>query len=253
MKYLCTLIGFFLTAQSVQAYDIATVLGDPSRTLPFTQKIIKQRFAMIYPRPDDDPSTWVYSILERKGINSSVSFGVVAEGVAEPNALMVGLEYAAKYAPVVLSTFGPMDDQKCESMSIQPNTAYVIGAGDDAAKLEPSQMPHCMSRNILRVAALNQETEELMPFANWGAPVRLAAPSYQIEAIGVDGKSIKLSSTIAGASLTAARLAVFAREHPDVLGAQLIEAFLQVATVRLNSLESKIEDGRVLLDFKTER
>lgn len=184
-------------------------------------------------------------------MRSAVSVEVTNDdGSVDSGMLEEALLIAAHNAPVVFTNLGPIENDICDLLSQHGETAFVIIAGNDASYLDPATQLKCLSENILRVTALNQETGELTKFSNYGDPlVRIAAPSLNILSRGLDGKEGRLSPpSTAGASLLAARLAIYARENLSLKGAVLIDHFLKENTVSLPKLHGKVEGGRALVD-----
>jgi hypothetical protein len=246
IKKIFVLVATTVVALSVQAenFDIATVMGKPSEIV--SNAIIAEHVLWQRDRQIDESSTFSYSILKRLGIEKAFSIEAMKNGAMGYSDFWRGLIVGASKARVVFTIIGPVLERLCAVLADYPDTAYVIVAGNDAMRLEPEANPSCLARNILRVAALDQNTNDLMSFANWGELVRIAAPASHIAVENIDGSPSFRTGTTMAASLVAGRLASFAKAHPDLKGAVLIDQFLAENSVVLPALLGKVEAGRAL-------
>lgn len=241
---LITVIG---SDVSSYASELATILGTPNGAVDSIDSIIQKRIELVSRVSPDDASTWVYSILKRLGIKTSTVVTVVNEGGFSTEDLVgKGIENAVSEAPVIFSMLGPSDNDLCRVYSKFPHTAFVVVAGNGGVQLDPSLYEDCRNDNILFVNAWNQYTGKLLDFTNYGPLIRIAAPSADISVIGVDGISRKVTNTVVGASQVAARIALFANDHPSLQGAELIEQFLSKHTVYVPALEGMVKGARAL-------
>lgn len=237
--FACYLLGYWCFGS-----EIATVMGKPSDNI--AKGMIEREFDLVDETNVHDNSTWVYSLLKKEGVLSTTAVYVLSGDLATTDDFVQGLKLASAHAPVVTTNLGSIDWKSCPTMAAHPNTAFVVIAGNEARELEPKSDLYlgCSAKNILFVTALDQKNDTLMPASNYGPLVRLAAPGNSIEVEDDTGKQLVSGSTPA-VSLVAARLAIFARENPTLMGKDLIDEFLLKNSRNVAELDGLIEAGRV--------
>lgn len=231
----------------IGATEIATVMGRPSSIV--ARDLITNEFDLADNKDVDYGTTWTYSIFNREKISSSTLVVVLEKNGSTSQAQWIeGLNLAAEHSSVVLSHIGPLNEVACTAMANNTKTAFVVVAGNDAREVNEQDLPECAAKNIIVVAALNQQTKNLMSYANWGTLVRLASPALEISVEDVLGNETKVSNTTVAASLAAARLAQFAKNNTTLTGAKLIDSFLEQETLTLPNLKDRVKDGRVIVE-----
>jgi hypothetical protein len=198
-------------------------------------------------------STEVYSILADQGVNQTVSIETMSADFTTTLSDSIEAIRVIDYskAAVVLWIFRGEtgnNERFCREMSERPHLAFVFPAGSDGEghAIDPEQEPHCLAKNILFVAALDQDRDRLASFSNYGTAVRLAAPGINIPVVGQGGIRSTRSGVTPALAFAAAQLSVYEQAHPDLRGETLIESFLKHATLTLPDLKGKIEGSRAI-------
>lgn len=237
-KFLSVLVILF-SYLSVAA-EVSVVMGRPYAP---ASKTIINHVDLAKNDQFDESSTWVYMLLELLGVKKTAGVYVMIDNFSTTELLIQGLQAAAHKAPIVLTTLGPIDHFVCSMMANSPNTVFVVSAGNDSLELKKEDLPSCAAGNILMVTSLHQEKIRLMPHANRGNLVRLAAPAYflPVDVLG----HMRVSGGAMAASLTAARLVEFSQKNTNLSGALLVDKFLSEQAVSLPEL-SLIDGGRAL-------
>ena len=172
-KFLSVLVIMF-SYLSVGA-ELSVVMGRPYTP---ASKTIINHVDLSKNAQFDESSTWIYMRLELSGVKTTAGIYVMDDNFSTTELLLQGLQAAAHNAPIVLTTLGPIDGIVCPMMANSPKTVFVVSAGNDSLELKKEDLPSCTAGNILMVTDLDQENAELMPYANHGNLVRLAAPAY---------------------------------------------------------------------------
>jgi hypothetical protein len=249
-----TLLAVFASF-SATATEIAVLLGRPDESLDFVKLIHKESVSVDASLTDVevDYTTQAYSIFHRLGVESVSSVEVLsATGSASSQNFVRGIQAAAVRAPVAFAPFGPNFGPRmlafCEALGRNPDTVFVLPAGNDGRSIdaEAAQSPECFPANVLRVASLNETGDGLAYFSSFGEKIDLAAGGSKIPVVGEGGKPVDRSGSSISGSIVGARLAVFARLNPSLKGASLARAFLASETQELPALRGKIGGARAL-------
>jgi len=242
----------FLSAQA-GAFELATILGRPDHALEFVERLVQDEISLLdQEAPETDLSTGLYSILDKEGVGSTILIEALpVNGSVSFTLATQAIRAAALKASVVLSPFRSDiggNDPLCLEMAKHPDVAFLFPAGSDGfgPSINMEHEPHCLSSNILFVATIDQENQNLAPFSNWGTPARLAAPGVNIPMVSTGGTLVTRSGGSAALAFAAAQISIYARNHPDKKGANLIEAFLEEATFTLEGLNGKVEGDRAI-------
>jgi hypothetical protein len=227
--------------------EIATVMGSPDSTLGFVQNMVKKRIALQDVSNESEVTTAVYSVLSRVGVTNATAVQLLPNnGTTTQANFENALRIASKESTVVYTIVGPMSNELCQEMSRLSNNVFVTVSGNERRALEPQAMPACLSSNIICVAGLNQADSDLRDSANYGALIRIAAPSFNIPVVLAGGAHSTMSNTSVASALVAGRLATFARTHQEFFGATLANAFISENSEPMANLAEKVRDGRVL-------
>ena len=242
------LVAALAAASQSQAFELATIMGQPDESLEFVKNLVQLKIDVISESPEMDWTTAQYSILAREGVLSTISIGVTGEsGSSSYGDLLRGYQEAEKYSGIALVYVGPItDDVTCRAMSeASDRMVFVVPAGSESSGI-PNLPESCLSPNIIRVTALNRRLDDLATFSNFGATsIQVAAPGENINVTLAGGKQQIRQGTTLSASLVAARLVAFSRLHHET-GIALAQSFLNGATYELPALKGKVQSSRAI-------
>lgn len=237
------LVLFTIISDSLWSHEIAVIGGEPDGSLEFVKRIVKTRSDLIKGEHEAFSTTITYSVLNDYGIeNTTLVMILDKEGTTSRAIFRDAIDCASFTAPVVNTNIGPIEDIICMKFSEYKDVAFVVPSGSGGGPIGSS----CLAGNVLIVAALDQNQQDLFSFSNWGPGVRIASPSAGIFVILPGGKSAILNSSTAGLSIISAQLALLAKNRPSLRGAALINYFLENNTVVLPALSGKIDNGLAL-------
>ena len=148
MKYNLVFLLSFSVMHIAMAGEVALLLPNDPNEADYTANIV--------------------SIFARKGVLDTELLKIEFNGANDREILARSLRYAAIKAPIVFLPFGPSTDATCSIMANESGVVFVVVPGNDARQLNPSEAPSCMAKNILFVGALDQKTDVLTNFSNWG-------------------------------------------------------------------------------------
>jgi hypothetical protein len=240
---------FLVWSFPLSASEIAMIAGAPDPRLDFVERTVEDIFVVGEGSTpsDQDYSTRTVSILAARQVTSITAFDVLRNGMTSLRTVADALTGATASSKIVLLTVGGQNESLCALMAALPDTAFVWVAGHSATRIDPNVEPSCAAENILRVAPLNAEQDDLIPSSNFGATIRLAARSLSVPSVGLGGVVRDASPGSAASAIAAVALVETANRYPDLRGSELIAKLLDSA-LQLPSLEGKVEGARALIE-----
>ena len=232
--------------------EVAIILGGFNEKMDFARKVVKsvstieKNFGLI------DYTTGAIYYSYKNGA-SSIHIVKVAQDngqISGVTAVIAAIDSAAHHSKVVVFPFGGSQmEQICNHMSLYSETVFLLVSGVLAGHPSPSES-NCNSSNILIVAGLNSQLEDVSPRENTGSYVRLAAPSMNFKAPVDENRFYTYNNRTFGLSIVAGKMSSVLREKPSLSGSTLIDDFLENATQVLPKLVGKVKGARAVTRFE---
>ncbi|MGE3261532.1 MAG: hypothetical protein AB7K68_07115 [Bacteriovoracia bacterium] len=246
---LCSISG----SAFASGVELAIVASLPNEKMSFVRETLREKFDFTGKPGNTDYATAITYFAQKNGVQTVSAIQVLTEeGSVTTDHFHQGLELGASQAPIVLAPLGGADMQSsCLKMAAQPQTAFLLPIGSDAAFDNGALEPACYSANILFVGGMNKELTELAVNQTYGTKARIGVPYVTLTApVGEDGRTITYTSKAFGLGMLAGKMAALLREEPSLRGGTLIQRFVDTKTAYLPSLLGKVRDARALVDVE---
>ncbi len=234
-------VGF---APAAHASQFAIIGEMPHRDLSFVKSHLDEIYTFGSNSSLRKSASWIFSVL-KKTTSEKVDLLNVSDGrgLSTWDTITTAIEFSAKYRIVMLN-FGPVNNRLCQLLEVNSNTLYLVAAGNGSFRLDRENYGDCAAGNILMVTAYNQNAKSLMPFANWGPPVKLAVPASQLLVQDHEGTK-RINNVLPGQVLVLSGLMKLDRQNPKLTPFSLIDLFINRHSYTNSTLVDRVRFGRV--------